>query len=244
MSTETGIRDLRAEPGPGLIQAVYRDILRPSFEDDELDELDVILDGLAADGRGECWGLAALEGGVPAGCILGYPYPAAGVLLIGYLAARPGRRSRGTGGRLLAEARRRWSGPDGSALMLAEIDDPRYHPAAGGIDPARRIAFYDRHGTRLIAGPYFQPRLDGAGRARVYDMFLSVLSAGPDSVPGAQIAAFLADYFADSGEDPGWPRPDDAEGRWLLDWFRARETVSLHPIGAYAQAGVPRIPGR
>ncbi len=157
MSTEIQIRDLRAEAGPGLIEAVYRDILVPSFDGDELDDLDVILDRLAADGGDECWGLAALDDGVPACCILSYPYPAARVLLIGYLAVRPGLRSRGVGGRLLAEARRRWSGPDGLPLMLAEIDDPRYHPVAGGIDPARRIAFYDRHGTRLIAGPYFQP---------------------------------------------------------------------------------------
>jgi len=76
------------------------------------------------------------------------------------------------------------------------------------------------------------------------DTFLSVLSAGPDSVPAAQIAAFLRDYFADSGEGPGWPRPGDAEGRWLLDWYQARETVSLHPIGRYEQVEVPRIPGR
>ena len=62
--------------------------------------------------------------------------------------------------------------------MLAEIDDPRYHPAAGGIDPARRVAFYAPSRDQADRRPYFQPRLDGDGKARVYDMFLSVLSAG------------------------------------------------------------------
>jgi GNAT superfamily N-acetyltransferase len=245
MSTQLRIRDLRTEADRRLIEAVYRDILEPSFDDDELDSLEVVVDGLTAAGSYECWGLVALDGDTPAGCILSYPYPACQVLLIGYIAVRPGLRSHGVGGLLLAEARQRWYGQDGCTLVLAEVDDPRYHPAVGDIDPVRRIAFYTRNETQLVAGPYFQPRLEGEGKERVYDMFLAVLSGGEAaSVPAAQIVAFLREYFTDSGEDAGWPFADDADGRWLLDWYRSRETVSLQPIGRYAQAEVPRVPGR
>jgi GNAT superfamily N-acetyltransferase len=243
MSTQ--IRNLRTGPDTSLIEAVYRDILEPSFEPNELDPLDVVLDGLTEGGSYECWGLCALDGDTPAGCVLGYPYPESGVLLIGYIAVRAGVRSRGVGGMLLEAARREWYGQAGLTLVLAEIDDPRYHPASGGIDPERRITFYARHQTQLVVGPYFQPRLDGEGKQRVYDMFLAVLNGdGKTSLPGPAIAAFLREYFTASGEDGAWPLSDDSAGQWLLHWYDARETVGLQPIGDYQKAEIPRVPGR
>ena len=164
------------------------------------------MDGLTEGGSYECWGLCALDGDTPAGCVLGYPYPESGVLLIGYIAVRADLRSRGVGGMLLEAARREWYGKAGLTLVLAEIDDPRYHPASGDIDPERRITFYARHQTQLVVGPYFQPRLDGEGKQRVYDMFLAVLNGdGKTSLPGPTIAAFLREYFTASGEDGDWP---------------------------------------
>jgi GNAT superfamily N-acetyltransferase len=243
MSTQ--IRNLRTGPDTSLIEAVYRDILEPSFEPNELDPLDVVLDGLTEGGSYECWGLCALDGDTPAGCVLGYPYPESGVLLIGYIAVRADLRSRGVGGMLLEAARREWYGQAGLTLVLAEIDDPRYHPASGDIDPDRRITFYARHQTQLLVGPYFQPRLDGEGKQRVYDMFLAVLNGdGKTSLPGPTIAAFLREYFTASGEDGDWPLAADPAGQWLLHWYGTRETVGLLPIDNYPKAEIPRVPGR
>ena len=250
MSTSIQIRDLRTEADPRLIEAIYHEILEPSFGPDELDALDYVLDGLTEGGSYECWGLAALDGETPVGNIMGYPYPASGVLLVGYVAVKPGLRSRGIGDMLLTEAGRRWYGKAGLTLVVAEIDDPRYHPAEGDIDPGRRVAFYARHGTQIALGPYFQPRLEGEGKERVYNMFLAVLAGrdgaiGPGpSVAGRQVSAFLTDYFRASGEGSDWPRADDAEGLWLLDWYRNHDTVYLQPIGDYAKADIPGIPGR
>src|SRR5271154_3472712 len=95
MSTQIRFCDLRTEADASLVEAMYQDILEPSFDDAELDPLEVVRARLAAAGSSECWGLCALEGDSPAGVILGYPYPAARVLLIGYLAVKPGLRSHG-----------------------------------------------------------------------------------------------------------------------------------------------------
>lgn len=250
MNGRLEIRDLRTAADASLIERIYHEILEPSFSSDELDTLECVLDGLTEGGSYECWGLAALDGQTPVGNIMGYPYPESGVLLVGYVAARPGLYSRGVGGVLLAEAGRRWYGREGLTLVLAEIDDPRYHPAAGGIDPVRRVGFYARHGTRVAVGPYFQPRLQGEGKKRVYDMFLAVLAArdeaiGPGpSLSGRQLSAFLTEYFAASGEGSDWPLAEDAEGHWLLDWYRDREAVGLQPIDMYPQLEIPGIPGR
>lgn len=197
--------------------------------------------------------MCALEGEQAVGCIVGYPYPGSGVLLIGYVAARPGQRSRGIGELLLDEARRRWYGQPGITLVVAEIDDPRYHPPAGEVDAERRVAFCARRGMRVVVGPYFQPRLKGQGKKRVYGLFLAVLdgsegATGPGQlvpvVPARQLTEFLLEYFAASGEDNGWPRDEDEEGRWLLDWYRDRETVELQPIDRYSETEIPQAPGR
>jgi hypothetical protein len=146
---------------------------------------------------------------------------------------------------LLEEVRREWYGKGGLTLVLAEIDDPRYHPASANIDPERRVAFYARHETQIVTGPYFQPRLDGEGKQRVYDMFLAVLCGdGKASLPAPTITAFLKEYFTASGEDSDWPLADDSEGQWLLDWYSKRETVGLQPVDKYSNVEIPRIPSR
>lgn len=167
------------------------------------------------------------------------------MLLIGYIAVKSGLRSRGVGGMLLEEARRQWYGKAGLTLVLAEIDDPRYHPASGDIDPGRRVAFYARHGTQIVTGPYFQPRLDGNGKERVYDMFLAVLHGGDQaSVEAPRIVAFLREYFTASGEDSDWPLANDSDGKWLLDWYSKYETVGLQPVDKYSKVEIPRVPSR
>lgn len=247
MTAQIQFRDMRTEVDTKFNEAVYRDIIAPSFGPDELDPLDTVLDGLAENGSYEAWGLCALDGETPVGCILGYPYPETGVLLIGYVSVRPGTRGGGVGGLLLDAARRRWYAKPGLTLVLAEIEDPRFHPVVDGVDPERRVAFYARHGVQVVVGPYIQPRVEGEGKKRVYGVFLSVLhgATGPGrSVSAPQIAAFLTAYYRASAEASDWPRADDREGSRLLDWYRSRRTVGLHPIGRYREIDIPQVQNR
>ena len=244
MTTGIQVRNMPTEVSVSLIDDAYSEILEPSFGPDELDTLDTLLDGLA---KSEVWGLCAVDGEMPVGCVLGYPFPQSNVLLIGYLTIKPGLRGGGIGAKLMDEAQQRWFGKDGLTLVVAEVEDPRRHPAVGDVDPKRRAQFYARRGAQVVVGPYFQPRLEGAGKKRVYDLFLTILGGnaeaitGENSVRAEQLTNFILEYFRDSGEGSDFPRADDQEGKDLLAWYRARETVALHPIGDYAQIEIPRI---
>lgn len=236
------VRDMRSDVSADVVEDIYRGILAPSFGPDELDPLPTILDGLAEGGAAR--GLCAFDGERPVGCIVGYTYPRSRVLLVGYLAVRPGLRGGGIGHALMDAAERRWYGHPDATLVLAEVEDPRRHPVVGDIDPKRRAAFYGRRGAQVVVGPYFQPRL-ARGTNRVHDLFLTVLNAGaatPENrVRTAQLTNFILEYFRDSGEGPDFPRPDDWEGNRLLAWYRDRATVPLHPMEDYARIAIPGL---
>jgi GNAT superfamily N-acetyltransferase len=246
MNVGVRLREMPSEVSASLTAVVYKEILEPSFGPDELDPLGTLLEGLS---EGDAWGLCALDGETPVGCVLGYPFPASKVLLIGYLAVKPDFRSSGIGGKLMDMVQQRWSGKDDLSLVLAEVEDPRRHSATGDSDPKRRADFYARRGAQVIVGPYFQPRLDGAGRQRVHDLFLTVLSANSqattseNSLGTTQLTNFLLEYFRDSGEGSDFPRAGDDEGNRLISWYRDRETVALRAIGDYARIDIPRISG-
>jgi GNAT superfamily N-acetyltransferase len=241
------VLDMRSEVSASLIGDIYRELLRPSFVSNELDSLETLLDGLAEDGSSGTWGLCAVDGETPLGCVLGYPYAGSRVLLIGYVTVRPGLRDRGIGGLLMDQIQQRWYQKDDVVLVLAEVEDPRYHPATPDVDPKRRAAFYGRRGAQVIVGPYFQPRLDQEGKQRVYNLFLTVLGGNSEaitpesSVRAGVVAEFLVEYFTQSGEGGDWPRAGDEEGTRLLNWYRDRELVRLHPIGDYAKVEIPRL---
>jgi GNAT superfamily N-acetyltransferase len=247
MITEIEGRDLRSYVCTGLVEGVYRDILSPSFGPDELDTMETVLEGLTEGGSYDAWGLCAFDGQTPVGCILGYPFPRSHVLLIGYLSVKPGFRGRGIGHILLDAARQRWYEKPNVALVLAEVEDPRCHRVEGDVDPERRATFYARQGAQVVVGPYFQPRLEGEGKRRVYHLFLTVLGgtreaiSPKNSVPTGMLVDFIVDYFRESGEGRGWPSAADDEGNRLLDWYRGREAVVLHPMADYAGIDIPRI---
>jgi len=249
MTTGIQVRDMRTEVSTSLIEDIYREILEPSLGPDELETLDTVLDGLAEGGSCEAWGLCALDDETPVGCVLGYPYAESRVLLIGYVTVKPGLRGRGIGGVLMDEAQRRWYGKVDFTLVVAEVEDPRRHPAVGDIDPKRRAAFYARRDAQVVVGPYFQPRLEGAGKKRVRDLFLTVLSGSSEaispenSVPAGQLSDFILEYFRETGEGSDWPKVGDEEGNRLLAWYGGREMVQLHPIGEYEQIEIPRLIG-
>ncbi len=243
MASLIQIDDMRSNVSASRYDEIYREILHPSFRPDELDPPSAVFDILSAGGRYQPSGLCALDGDTPVGCVLAYPFPLSKVLLIGYVAVKSAYRGRGIGALLLDAAAQQWFGTADFTLVLAEVEDPRHHPVVGEIDPARRVNFYARRGARMVVGPYFQPRLGGDGKHRVYDLFLTVLSGGgpDDSVCAGQLGGFLLEYFRGSGEARDWPRTDDEEGNRLLAWYRGRDVIALHPIGEYAQIDIPEL---
>jgi hypothetical protein len=249
MTNSLKICDMRSEVSTSVIAEIYREILQPSFGPDELDTLDTVQDGLTDGGSYEAWGLCALDGETPVGCMLGYPFLESQVLLIGYVSVKPGLRGGGIGHVMMDAAQQRWYEKPGVALVVAEVEDPRRHPVDGDIDPKRRALFYARRGAQVVVGPYFQPRLEGEGKNRVHHLFLTVLSAArgtissDNAVSAQMLANFMLDYFHDSGEGEDWPQPDDEEGNQLLSWYRSRTMVPLHPIGDYKEIRIPQTSG-
>ncbi len=246
MSTSIQFRDLRADADASFIEDIYREILQPSFSPDELDPLEVILDGLTEGGSYELWGLSAMDGDMPVGCMLVYPYRESGVLLIGYLAVKQGARSRGIGGLLADEGATALVRAAGLSvgswrrLKIRVITPRRVTSTRSGAWPSTRGA------GRRSSLARTSSRASTKCRQRVYDFFLTVHHRGdavisPESTISARrVADFLQEYFAASGEGSDWPQDD--EGRWLLDWYRSREMVNLQPIGELREGRRSAIP--
>src|ERR1039458_8254265 len=122
------------------------------------------------------------------------------------------------GAQLLQLAVERWYTPDRFEVVLAEIDDPRSHP---GDDAVKRVRFYDRNAAKLLARPYFQPRLS-ATQDRVGGMLLIALWWAPGAMregclPSQPIASFLHTYFAESEDG----RPEDDRYAELMAAYEA-----------------------
>lgn len=186
--------------------SMYDAVLSPSFGPEELppreqflawtarDELEVLL---ATDPEtGDTLGCAvvALRQGAPQ------------VALLAWLAVRPGLRGTGTGGALL-DAAIDLARDAGAHLLLAEVEDPRKHPASADHgNPWRRLGFYARNDLALLDLPYFLPPM-APGQERVPDMLMlaSVLRDGADSpeVLRPALVAFLRAFVPRlDGDDP------------------------------------------
>jgi GNAT superfamily N-acetyltransferase len=246
-SNEPPILDMRTDITTDQIKTIYRELLAKSFGPNELDAEKTLLDGLAKDGSYEAWGLCVLDGETPLGCVLGYPDESSGVLLIGYLVVNPRLRGEGIGSRLIGEVQKRWFNRPEYPLVLSEVEDPRHHAVVMGGDPVKRVALYARQGMQVVVGPYFQPKLEGEGKTRVYNLFLTVVNASDDpttwqdAVSGEQIANFLCEYFRSSGEGEDWPRDDDETGKELLAFYENNERVPLRPIGEWEHFDIPPL---
>jgi hypothetical protein len=134
--------------------------------------------------------------------------------------------------------------------VVAEVEDPRHYKVDRGSDPIKRAKLYANLGMQVIVGPYFQPRLEGEDKHRVYNLFLTVLNktndatSAEDSVSAKQIAKFLLEYFRSSGEGEDWPRDEDEEGKQLLAFYQDRdegERIPFWPIGEYEQIEIPPL---
>ena len=123
------------------------------------------------------------------------------VVLLAWLALRPGVRGGGIGGVLLDAAQADWIARYSPCLVLAEVADPAGHVGneAHG-DPVARLRFYQKRGARILDMPYFQASL-GPGMPRVPDLLLLVLHADeqfagsePDTIDGRVLREYLELY--------------------------------------------------
>jgi GNAT superfamily N-acetyltransferase len=194
------MRIVEVEPTDPAFDAVYADILTPSFPPEERGALEDLRIGVRS---GDTSVLAALDDdGRLVAAAVGDWSADSGVVLLSYLAARPGLRGGGAGGELLRAATTRWRERWQPALMLAEIEDPRAHGSSEEYgDPDKRVRFYANHGVRALAAPYFQPGL-APGSPRVYGVMLCTLEVAatgigpePDTVDGARVSRFMTGYL-------------------------------------------------
>jgi GNAT superfamily N-acetyltransferase len=191
---------------PGaLLDAVYFDVLAPAFLPDELMPAESVRRGVESGSKL----VAAIldEDGTPVAAAVGDWWPASRVLLLAYLAVRPGLRGGGHGGALLEHVRDRWLPRLGGRALFAEVEHPAAYSGSGPYgDPVARLRFYARHGGRALDFPYFQPVLNPGGQ-RVYGLILIVLALadGGDTAPTDLVRGFLTEYFTAAEGSPDAP---------------------------------------
>lgn len=219
---------------PSQLGDVYDSILVRSFQPDELVDK-------AAFMHHTTWGEVLLTEdaeGVATGAAVADHHPPTGVSVLEYLAISPEHRGTGAGSALLEAAVARWTELVNPGALLAEIERPDAHDAAGQFgDPTRRLAFYDRHGFRALALPYFQPALTPEQQP-VPDLILGVLVFDPSWVSadgsrfleGARLEQVLAERI------PADEHPSAREA--LLAATRDPAGIELLPLAEYAR--IPR----
>jgi hypothetical protein len=173
-----GIRIYEA-PGSGpVIEDFYHQILEPSFPATQLIDLDEVQD-IAARDDASIWLAEDADGTILGGAVAEWD-ESTRVVLLGYLAVRPGARGSGIGGPLYLKALDSWRQRFKPCLILAEIEDPVVRSSSDDYgDPAARLQFYINRGSRILDFPYFQPAL-AEGRDRVSGLLLLVLHTDPD----------------------------------------------------------------
>ncbi len=183
-------------PGP-QVDEFYTEVLAPSFPREELCTLDQFRSTL--DAKHTTW--IAVDDGRVIGGLVGEWDEELRVVLLSWLATRPGTRGGGVGGQLLDTALTAWRAGYTPCLVLAEVEDPAKHSGSDLTgDPSARLRFYQRRGARALDLPYFQASL-GPGLARVPDLLLMVLHADPqfhggrpDTVDPTVLRRYLESY--------------------------------------------------
>jgi hypothetical protein len=212
------------------LERLYDEVLNPSFPVDELVSRDRLLPRLAKEDSGVCCRVAVDPTGRGVAAVIADTYPAAGVLLLSYLAVLSKLRDRGVGTALASDAVPRWIARYRPALAVAEVEDPRRHVAgdpAGYGDADARMRLYDGLGGLILPLPYVQPALT-AGAERVRNLLLMVFHAAPNVCTDGRLdpellVRFLTDYFtACEGRTPV-----DAEFTALLDACKRSEGIPL-----------------
>ncbi|MFR9721916.1 GNAT family N-acetyltransferase [Streptomyces sp. MS19] len=179
---EDGPRIRRIAADDPEFDQLYAEVLAPAFTHDELSDADDLRQ-VTADGTTLVWASVAPSGQVLGGAV--WEYEARfDLVLLAWLAVRPGLRGRSVGGPLLRASLDACIAAHAPRLALAEVSDPGRHTGDElHGDPDARLRFYRRHGARTLDLPYFQPAL-GPDRKRIPDLLLMVLHAHPDLTAG------------------------------------------------------------
>jgi GNAT superfamily N-acetyltransferase len=216
--------------------AVYDEILARSFRPAELESRAKVLKALTGDNPVPGGLLAVNEAGLIVGAIIGDWFSDCRVMLISYLAVRPEFRGCGIGKLLLAEAFALWRKRFAPALILGEVEDPRYyreHDPTGFGDAEARLRLYGALGARILVMPYFQPALS-RHQPRVYNLLLMVFQANPsvmkgdNAVDGKIVSCFVEEYIARSEG-----LADDNEANTLREALRGNSGIRLLPPADY-----------
>lgn len=213
----------------GLLRCAFDEVMRASFNDDELPSWEWLSAGFQPGGNQIA--LVALEEGDVAGVAVGdLPTPGT-VSLLSYLAVRPGRRGRGLGGELMRRLRERWA-LAGVCVVLGEVHDPRVHAESSDEHPKARLQFYERSGAELVGLPWVQPALSPSSR-RVPGMLLVALYRGWDcrgtTIGSTMLHQWGVNYYAEYEGDV----PPDAQLLALWHRFTEHATVPVGALGEY-----------
>jgi GNAT superfamily N-acetyltransferase len=199
-----------------LVPEFYRTVIAPCFSPDELETEDEITARLRS-GRSRAL-IARDAGGAIAGGAVGDYFPHSDVMLLAYLAVRPGGRGNGIGATVLRAAKDAWMAELHPRLIVLEVEDPRKFTGSEAFgDPVARVRFYERHGARSLPLPYVMPALS-PGAKRVQGLMLMALGGadvppGSTTAKGQHVARFIAEYFE---EFEGPAQPGDSELDQLL----------------------------
>jgi GNAT superfamily N-acetyltransferase len=219
--------------------SVYDEILAPSFRAAELESRATVLGALTADNSMPGGLLAVDPAGLIVGTIIGGWFAECRVMLISYLAVRPEYRGRGVGKLLLAEAFPLWRARFAPALILGEVEDPRYYrerDPLGFGDADARLRLYGALGARILAIPYFQPAISRL-QPRVYHMLLMVFDADPSAMKGDNaVDAKTVSCFIDKYVLRSEVRPDDDDAKSLRDALRGKSGIPLLSPADYLQS--------
>ena len=168
-----------------LVPELYRSVLALCFPPDELETEEGLIGGLRS-GRSRALIARDADGTIAGGAVGDY-FPRSDVMLLAYLAVRPGGRGTGIGATLLQAARDAWTAELSPRLIVLEVEDPREVTGSEAFgDPVARVRFYERHGARALPLPYVMPALS-PGTERVKRLMLMVLG-GTDLAPGTRTA--------------------------------------------------------
>lgn len=174
---------------------VYREILEPSFPASELLTEQVFVEWCLA-GRLDV--VCEYADGVLAAVAVAAPYEQAGLVLLVWLAARPGVRGGGHGGRVLTRALELWQQRYEPELVVGEAELPEQVEASEEHgDPAARLRFYDRHGARGLVMTHAQPPYrPGAPELELELFVLRHRGNRPgEQVPSAPVVGFEQRYL-------------------------------------------------
>jgi GNAT superfamily N-acetyltransferase len=173
-----------------VLEDYYRELMVPAFPPAELITFGDLREGLR---HGHLHGLMAFEGNSAVAGLVLEEFVRGRLALLAYLVVTRELRGRGIGQELVHRAL-----SAEQRLVLAEIEDPRFHPTDPETgDPVARARFYRRLGSRLLPIPYMQASLR-PGSPRVLDLLLITIPSAipsPESVDGGLIAEFLDEFF-------------------------------------------------